>query len=187
MLYTISDLHFGHGNIIDYCDRPFHDTEQMNASMREDWNRTVGEDDTVLFLGDVRHHPSEKSAAEWLSELSGDVLAVRGNHDSGLTQNSPHHVVESCTIRHGKYTFYCEHKPVQSPGWQIHGHIHNNDIRNHPFIDPQAQRVNVSAELLGYEPLLMDELVYLLGKHERFNTLQEARRRHDIYDQTTYQ
>jgi len=182
MKYVISDTHFGHGNIIDYCDRPFDDAADMNEMMLDHWKRTVDEDDTVLFLGDVRHHPASRTAAEWLSRLPGRLLVVRGNHDSGLTQNTTEHVVESCTIHHGEYRFYCEHQPVDSPGWQLHGHVHNNDIQNHPFIDPQHGRINVSVELINYRPLLMDELVYLMRTGEQFDTLQEARQQHPIYE-----
>ena len=41
--YT-SDHHFGHRNIIGYCDRPFADTDEMNAAMVARWNDGVGED-----------------------------------------------------------------------------------------------------------------------------------------------
>lgn len=172
MRYVISDLHFGHDNIIQYCQRPFDDVEEMNEALIENWNNTIDDDDTVLFLGDLRHHPGEL-AAHWLEQLNGQIIIVRGNHDSGLGQNAPVHVVNSCTITHGRYQFYCEHEPVGFSGWQIHGHAHNNDLFMYPFINPERKTVNVSVELIGYEPLPLDELVHLLDTtYERMEKYQ---------------
>lgn len=180
MRYVISDTHFGHGNIIDYCDRPFEDTAEMNRTLEDNWRDVVDDRDTVIHLGDVRHHPAELSAARWLNRLPGEVLLVRGNHDGGVGQNFPHHVVNICTIQHGRYEFYCEHEPVDEyPGWQLHGHVHNNHARRCPFIDPQKKRVNLSVELIDYTPLALDELVYYIDKERRYQTLSEARAAND--------
>lgn len=174
MRYIISDHHFGHENIIDYCDRPFRHVHEMNKELVRRWNTRVGDDDTVLYLGDVRHHPSPRSSAEWFDKLNGDKLLVRGNHDGDVGQNAPFHAVENCTIRHGRYTFYCEHQPVDAPGWQLHGHTHNNNLVEYPFVDQIEQRVNVSAELLNYTPLRMDRLVNILDTNKSYRTIDET-------------
>lgn len=174
MRYIISDLHLGHGNIIEYADRPFSDAGEMNNTLVDNWNSTVDDNDTVIFLGDVRHHPSTLTAEEWFDRLNGNILLVRGNHDGEVAQNSPIQVVESCTITHGRYRLYCEHHPADDPGfWQLHGHVH----RHRPFIDPQRKNVNVSAEILNFVPLKMDSLVYLLDQKERYFTLEDAKNR----------
>lgn len=156
MRYVISDTHFGHGNIIEYCNRPFDSVEEMNRALVENWNTTVSPTDSVLFLGDVRHHPSSMTAEEWLKRLNGNILVVRGNHDGGLSQNARVPVVESCVIQHGRYQFYCEHQPTKYSGWQIHGHVHDNA----PLIDTERQLVNVSAEAVGYQPMPLDDIIH---------------------------
>ncbi len=47
-----ADLHLGHRNIIDYCDRPFADVDAMNRALIDNWNHAVAEDDTVWVVGD---------------------------------------------------------------------------------------------------------------------------------------
>lgn len=182
MRYIISDTHFGHENLIDYCDRPFANAGEMNDAMFDKWQATVGRSDTVIHLGDVTHHPEPRPADAWLNNLSGQVMLVRGNHDGDVTDNGPSHIVESATIRHGKYGFYLEHAPVNGvPGWQIHGHHHNNDPIEYPFINPEYQNVNVSVELIDYQPLEMEELVHHLSKKKKFRDIHHARKHSEVY------
>jgi calcineurin-like phosphoesterase family protein len=176
MRYVIGDTHFGHENIIEYCQRPFSNAEEMNNELVRRWNETVSDDDTVIHLGDVRHHPDPKTSAWWLDELNGDIMLVRGNHDGDVGQNAPFHTVTSCTIQHGKYQFYVEHEPVGFSGWQIHGHSHNNDKVNFGFINRASQRVNVSVELINYEPLSLDKLVRFLERSKRYDSIENARK-----------
>lgn len=175
MRYIISDLHLGHENIIRYCERPFSSLAEMHAEMTERWNQTVDEGDTVIVVGDILGAGDDAAGREAIESLNGDILLVRGNHDS-FGHNAPFHVVEQCTIQHGRYTFYVEHEPDSrgGPWWLIHGHVHNNDLVTYPFIHNGAAQVNVSAELLDYTPLAMDELVWLLDKKEDYRTINEC-------------
>ena len=77
--YT-SDTHFGHRNIIEYCNRPFRSVEHMNEAIIGMWNETVKPEDTVYHLGDV----SLGTLAESLplvARLNGTKILVPGNHD----------------------------------------------------------------------------------------------------------
>lgn len=164
MRYIISDTHHGHSNIIEYCDRPFDSVEEMDEHLIDAWNDKVGSDDTVLFLGDVCHGSAGLSPNGYLEKLNGQILVVRGNHDSGLSQNNVVNVVESCTIQHGRWKFYCSHRPVDDTNfWNLHGHRHDNA----PFVQPQKKKVNVSVEVIGYEPLRMDKLISILEEKKR--------------------
>ena len=40
--YWTSDTHFSHANVIKYCNRPFKNVDEMNATLIENWNKTVG-------------------------------------------------------------------------------------------------------------------------------------------------
>lgn len=44
-VFFTSDIHFYHGNIIRFCNRPFKDVEMMNETIISNWKNTVGLDD----------------------------------------------------------------------------------------------------------------------------------------------
>jgi len=50
--FAISDPHFGHGNIIRFCNRPFSSVETMDQALMDNWNNVVGDYDTVIMNGD---------------------------------------------------------------------------------------------------------------------------------------
>ena len=50
-------------------------------------------------------------------------------------------------------------------GWVIHGHYHNNDLSRYPFISFRNRRINVSAEVVGYRPVPLDELAGIIRKN----------------------
>ena len=52
-VFFISDFHFNHRNIIAYCQRPFVSVEDMNETLIEIFNETVGASDTVYIGGDL--------------------------------------------------------------------------------------------------------------------------------------
>lgn len=78
--YFTSDMHFGHANIIRFCDRPFDGVGHMNAGLAELWNDTVAEGDTVWVLGDVALGGLDESLT-WIGRLAGHKILVPGNHD----------------------------------------------------------------------------------------------------------
>lgn len=96
-IWFTSDLHFGHRNIINFCNRPFHDAfvedfdggplrlgetavAEMNEVMVEQWNSQVAEADHVYVLGDLAMGHMADSY-EYVQRLKGIKHLVPGNHD----------------------------------------------------------------------------------------------------------
>ena len=81
-----SDLHYHHNNIIKYSNRPFNNVEHMNASLIDNWNANVGENDDVYSLGDFAFTKIGK-ILEILSQLKGNIHMINGNHDEEVIKN----------------------------------------------------------------------------------------------------
>lgn len=173
-MYTVSDLHLGHENIIEYCDRPFDSVEEINETLITNWNARVEAEDTVIYVGDISVAWSDRRPADWLADLNGDVVFVEGNHDE------PKSIVmhEAYRFEFGGYRFHCVHYPEEIPrdwhGWTIYGHHYNNFPDEYPFLDPTHRRINVSVELTGYQPLALETLVDLIEAGTRLRTYAEA-------------
>jgi calcineurin-like phosphoesterase family protein len=139
----------------------------MNQTLLNQHYETVDESDVLIHLGDVAMDMRDgRETIEYFERLDGDLL-LRGNHDSGLTASTaPFPVLQACTIEHADRQFYCTHRPDDVPydwdGWVIHGHEHNNHPDQFPFIAYDAQRINVSCELLNYRPIALETLSGIL-------------------------
>lgn len=166
MQYLISDLHLGHREIIDVYDRPFESVKDMNQTLIDNWNRAVGENDKVLFLGDLGGPGAGTNDIwRWWGQLNSFKQIIRGNHEPFPhpdIANTQLPLVERAEFEYRGLKFECTHKPsaltTNYDGWGVYGHVHNNKLDTHPFIDPDSRRINVSAELLHYYPIPMDEL-----------------------------
>ena len=80
MIFVTSDLHFGHANMIRYCNRPYSDVDNMNRLLVMNWNEVVGTKDRVYILGDfaMGHRQETVPIAK---QLNGEKYLVPGNHD----------------------------------------------------------------------------------------------------------
>lgn len=87
MNYFISDLHFGHKNVLTFDNRPFNTIEEHDEYLINAWNETVGIDDDVYILGDISWHNSIKTI-EIFERLNGNKHLIKGNHDGKLLKNS---------------------------------------------------------------------------------------------------
>ncbi len=178
-IHVISDLHLGHANGILRYKRPFlfPDTREMDRVLIRNWNWTVKKDDMVIFLGDLSFM-STVQPESYLKRLSGGIFYLEGNHDPYYPYMSRCLLMRYCGV---PYLFI--HDPEELarpfPGWVIHGHIHNMDVSRYPFFDPLERRVNVSAEMIGYSPIPLEEIHRLvLGGHDvlEFRDLRELQR-----------
>lgn len=76
-VFFTADTHFGHANIIKYCNRPFMTVEEMNNEMIKRWNSVVEKDDIVYHLGDLAF----LKYCDITNKLNGSIFLIRGNHD----------------------------------------------------------------------------------------------------------
>ena len=60
MIYFIADTHFNHRNIIEYCNRPFKDTNEMNEYIIQKWNSVVKEEGKINVFGHIHAKPLDE-------------------------------------------------------------------------------------------------------------------------------
>lgn len=88
MIFLGSDFHFGHNNILNYCNRPYKDLEEMHCSIVNIWNETVKPEDTIYILGDFSLNI--KYVEMFIPILNGEKHLIMGNHENCFPKpNSP--------------------------------------------------------------------------------------------------
>lgn len=137
-IFFTSDLHFGHKNILKFCNRPFKDVDEMNQKLIENWNSVVPEDGIVFDLGDFAFMPNSKWK-EILSQLNGKHHLILGNHDvtrypgpkiMDLFESVQYQLylqIENRFVYLNHYPFLCyggSYKDPKSAVWQLYGHVH---------------------------------------------------------------
>lgn len=165
-IWVISDTHFNHRNIIEYCDRPFKTATEMDFAMVELWNQVVKPQDKVYHLGDVYLGASKGYIENILSRLNGHKRLILGNHDNGKDQ-----ILQKYFDKIDVWRMFPEHglllthvpvhvssfenrgkKAGQKYVWQnIHGHIHQNP-------SPAGPYKCVCVEQTNYRPVHIEEL-----------------------------
>lgn len=154
-IFVISDTHFGHENIIRFCNRPFADADEMDSVLISNWNKVVSDQDIVYHLGDVYFRNPENV----LKYLKGRKRLILGNHDNGKDPMLLKYFQKIMVWRmFPEYGLLLTHVPVHPSSLEfkvkknVHGHIHQNKID-----DPRY--INVSVEHIGYMPVDIRSLV----------------------------
>ena len=160
--WIISDMHFGHKNIITLEQRPFSSVEEMDEVIINNWNSVVKEEETVYVLGDVSFYNKEKTK-EIINNLKGYKILIMGNHDTPKTRNwwldvGFDEVIEYPIILDNFYILShdIQYLPEESVYVNIHGHTHSKSINKYFY-------VNVCVENIDYRPISFDKI------KERFN------------------
>lgn len=166
MIYYISDLHLGHFNIINMCNRPYSDVEQMNEDLINKWNNRVKKNDTVYFLGDFSMKLSNEKSLEYLKRLNGIKYFIKGNHDknSFLEEAKRQNLVKDYFDSYkevndnGRFVILCHYPLVSWNGmyrnsYHLYGHVHQN------IVEPISRRYCVCVEANNYEPKTLEELI----------------------------
>jgi len=78
-IFFVSDTHFGHSNIIQFCDRPFASVEEMDYNLIKNWNEKVPLDGLVFHLGDFGWGGYQEYK-KIRDQLNGKIILIKGNH-----------------------------------------------------------------------------------------------------------
>lgn len=158
-VWIVSDTHFGHANIIKYCDRPFADADEMDAALIKNWNSKIKKDDKVFHLGDViMGKGAKEKLKEIIPKLNGNIHLIKGNHDNFSNQvylDAGFKTVSEYPIIYAGF-YILSHEPVfineTMPYLNIHGHTHQNDYGGKGYF-------NASLEKTNYMPIAFEDIV----------------------------
>ncbi len=166
-IWLWSDIHFGHGNIIKYCNRPFPDRSLMNACLIGNYQRVVKPQDICIFGGDIGFM-KEHDINHILNQLPGYKIQIVGNHDLhrdgtvfDLAFDERHlcHVID-VPAADMEYQLLLTHYPmdnVPAKCVNIHGHIHDKLA--------MAWNINMCVEHTNYKPKHIREFLTQARKY----------------------
>lgn len=166
--YFTSDTHFGHRNIIKYCNRPFSNEKEMDEALVANWNARVRPDDEVFHLGDFGFG-KEEYLDRILKRLNGKKYFVRGNHDKAMRGRILDHfesVREYAEINIGGQKIIICHYPLvtwnkaRHGSWMLHGHCHHTL----DWMNEDTTRIDVGVDGWNYAPVSMSQLHNAMSK-----------------------
>lgn len=162
-----SDTHFGHANILRYCNRPFKDSVEMNETIISNWNRVVDKDDLIYHLGDFCFG-GDDIFARLIGRLHGLIVFIKGNHDKVAWKN-----------RHKFYSFSDSYREIKINGqditlchysmrvwnkshhgaWHLYGHSHGSLPD-----DPNSRSFDCGVDCHNFTPINFEQVQKIMDK-----------------------
>lgn len=169
-IWTWSDQHFGHKNIIDFSNRPYPTLDLMQECLIGNYNDYVAHNDICIWVGDVAFMKDEQ-ANQILDQLNGYKILILGNHDMNrdkfkqLNFDEIHvsMFIELFYENHNYQLMFTHYpfKTIPKPIFNIHGHEHVS------FLNTQTpQHINVNCELINYRPTNMLDIMNIIAKRK---------------------
>ena len=183
--FLTSDTHFGHANIIKYCNRPFKDVEEMNSTIIRKFNERVKEDDICYFLGDfcfrgnnVHGNGSRAKFADYRNKLNcKNIIFIRGNHDKN---NDVKNLMFGCMIHYATKSYMCMHNPEHAIAYAYDvnfvGHVHDKwTFRRFVTQFDIKDCINVGVDAWNFYPVRIEEALSKYRSWQKgHNTEREA-------------
>lgn len=164
--WVISDLHFGHKNILKYSGdlRGGTCSEEHDEWLVEQWNSVVKKSDLVYVLGDAA---MSLNAYKNFKRMKGQKLLVRGNHDINNVRHLTDYFTDITGLVRYRGAFWMSHAPIHPDSlrglYNLHGHVHQNSL-------PDDRYINCCVEMSYGVPQNLDEL------HAKYLPLVEAKK-----------
>jgi calcineurin-like phosphoesterase family protein len=147
----------------------------MDSTLIRKWNERVKPGDAVYFLGDFcfKNSPGGKSgegtttrASHYLSQLNGNIVLFKGNHDSN---NGTKSILECAMLYHGGRSIFATHIPPTDlnavPDFCdliLCGHVHNawkGKLLKYPPIMGPIPIINVSTDAWNFSPIEINDIL----------------------------
>jgi len=159
-----ADLHADHDNIIEICNRPFKNVNEMVKTYIENHNQLVKPNDDFYFIGDLMIGKNFELGKKILKNLNGNKVIVLGNHDEFR-----YFSYESMGFKHAHTylqftpTVHLRHDPsaatLDKKGFFLCGHIHD-------LFKTCGNVYNVGVDVNDFKPVSFDYILSLITKQD---------------------
>jgi len=185
-VWITSDTHYSHKNIVRGTTnwrtqdgevpvdstRDFQTIEQMNERLIDGINHFVGQDDTLIMLGDVSFGGFDNIGIFLERLVCHNIHLILGNHDHHIDRNYDFVQKRFLSVQHylevnieGKDFVLC-HYPLQS--WNglnkgvihLHGHVHLPENRKFG----NGKRLDVGVDGNGMDPYSISDIIKMMDK-----------------------
>ncbi len=196
MVYFTSDLHLGHEKVLSWR-KGFNSVDEMDERLISNWNSRVHRNDFVIITGDLIYK-SKRPAEEYLSELKGRKILVKGNHDGYWLKASTESrlseyfegIYDLYSInRNGVKLRFCHFPMISWEGARhgsilICGHIHDQKGNfEAEMFGKVPNAFNAGVDINGFVPVTLIELVRnnddfygtVLNEEEQAELLEKCR------------
>ena len=168
-LWFTSDTHWGHTNILKFCNRPFEHTHAHDEALIENWNNKVKQSDQVYHLGDVALCAPRK-LVDILNRLNGRISFISGNHDKTALRPQCRErfeeileykeiTIQDQELDNKKQIIILFHYPLLTwnkknwGSWHLHGHCHHTLP-----IDRKSARLDVGVDGHNFSPISYQDI-----------------------------
>lgn len=195
-IWFTSDLHFGHRNVIRFCNRPFADIKEMGQKLIENWNYCVKDDDVVFVLGDTFWFNDSRGIKKTLSQLNGEIYILPGNHDDFSSYHrvdDPRiHLCEDIVVLWLEsendrgwdkkiLEIWMAHYPMmtwphrENGAWQLFGHIHSQEDRTEGVdqdLPLHWNQMDVGCDRWDYCPISLESIHLIMDARKEKKELR---------------
>lgn len=157
MYFFTADEHYGHYNIIKYCNRPFNSVEEMDYTIIDNHNKVVNQQDITIHAGDFTLKQKD-IANNYIKKLNGSHIFLGGSHDRWLSRNV--NTIWEKEIDN-QYVIVC-HYAMRTwarshyNSWQLYGHSHGR-------LMPIGKQWDIGVDNNNFFPLSFDEIKSIMA------------------------
>lgn len=172
VFYT-SDEHYGHTNIIKYCNRPYKSVDEMNDDMIRRFNEKVPSTGFTIHAGDFYLGYNKRRVQDTIiSRLNGQHFFLMGSHDKWMDNRNSHEIVEFRID--GQPIVVCHYAMRVWPAshynsWHLYGHSHGN-------LPSEGKSHDIGVDNTGFYPLSHEDIINIMkDKPDNFNLIKDRR------------
>jgi calcineurin-like phosphoesterase family protein len=176
------------GEVPDWSTRDFTTLESMNSALVDNINSKVGQDDTLIMLGDIAFGGFENIGIFLNRLVCKNIHLVLGNHDHHIRNNRDNikdmflSVSDYLQVNIVGAEFVMTHYPFES--WNglnkgvihLHGHVHLPMNKKWG----KGKRLDVGVDGNNLFPYSLTEIVHMMDKREIASQMDDDHHLDDI-------